>query len=489
MQMIVPILIGVALLVGFVALYLSRETWRVYHIVIGFFLLIANVLFLYLAARVLDTHRNWGTVIRQYETDYATEYTKHVALTGELDGRGEVIVDRDEKSSENWSIDDWKAELAEATYGRGRVLTGLVPKIDPATGVISATATQGGAVTLPAGSSVHVFVSQTPRERTLDYEESKIAITTPPIVRYIGPYIASNVEGNTITLTPVHPERLPKIDGPLVVYEVAPVDTHEAFAHLEDKVIDDLLPPVVPPEVVAQYLKDGESIPPKVADDPNNPDYNHIWRLVRFTKEHRSEALPAEKPAQPAQPPADPAAVDVTEQLPEEDATPIIREMKFQPGDEAYFDRQTAAELVKSGVGEYVEPGPNVVTHIYRRPLNDYPLAFREVRTELLATQVKLVEVQRQIEAIAKSIELAKQTVQLRQQESARLAHDLEKVQFEAETIQKLHDELVTGVKNAIGQIESLRKSISTNADELARLQLKAAQTINRRAAATAANR
>jgi hypothetical protein len=285
----------------------------------------------------------------------------------------------------------------------------------------------------------------------------------------------------------VHPERLPRIDGPLVIYEVAPVDTHEAFAHLEDKDFKPpLFPPVVPPEIVEQYLKDGQAIKdPKVADDPNNPDYNHIWRLVRFTKEHRSEALPAEKPAQPAQP-ADAAAAEVVEQLPEEDNKAIIREMKFQPGDEAYFDRQTAAELVKSGVAEYVESGDNVVTHIYRRPLNDYPLAFREVRTELLATQFKLAEAQRQIEAINKSIELAKQTQQLRQQESTRLAQDLEKVQFEAETIQKLHDALVTSVKNANDQIESLRKSISSHADALARLQLKAAQAIDRRAGATA---
>ena len=482
MQMIVPILIGVALLVGFVALYLSRETWRVYHIVIGFFLLIANVLFLYLAARVLDTHRQWGSEVRKYETQYATEHETFKKLTGELDGRGEVVVDRDEKSSEEWSIDDWKAELAEATYGRGRVL-GLVPKGVDEAGVITAQSLQPDA--LPTGSSVHVFFSRSNAlARTLPYEESKVTITTPPILGYVGNYIVSNVAGNLITLTPVHPERRVKIDGPLVIYEVAPVDTHEAFAHLTEQDIKQLLPAaVVPPEVVKQYLKDGESVPPKVADDPNNPDYNHIWRLVRFTKEHRSKALPAEEPAQP---PADAAAVDVAEQLPQEDATPIIREMKFQPGDEAYFDRQTAAELVKSGVAEYVEPGENVVTHIYRRPLNDYPLAFREVRTELLATQVKLAESQRQIEAINKSIELAKQTQQLRQQESARLAQDLEKVQFEVATIQKLHDTLVTSVKKALEQIQSLQQSIGAQADELSRLQLKAAQVIERRTASTA---
>jgi hypothetical protein len=82
----------VSFLVGFVAHYLRGETWRVYHIIIGFFLLIANVLFLYLASRVLDPNRQWGSEISKYETAYANEHETFKKLTGELDGRGEDAV-------------------------------------------------------------------------------------------------------------------------------------------------------------------------------------------------------------------------------------------------------------------------------------------------------------------------------------------------------------------------------------------------------------
>jgi hypothetical protein len=485
MQMIVPILIGVTILVALVALYMSRETWRIYHIVLGFFLLVANVLFLYLAGRALDTHRQWRSEVRKYETAYAQQYDQFKLLTGELDGRGDVVVKRAEKVTQKipWTIDDWKAELAEATYGRGRVLAGLVPKnVDPATGAITAAALQAEPVTLPAGSSVHVFQSQPPRERKLPYKGTEVVITTPPIVRFIGSYIVTTVTGNTINLAPVHPERPTKIDGPLVIYEVAPVDTHEAFAHLGPNDIK-LFPPTVPPAVVEHYLKDGKEVDPKVAEDPKNPDYKHIWRTVRFTKEYSSEAAKAEQPAQPAAPPAagDAADGEVGDQAPDAEGAVVTREMKFQPGDEAVLDRQTAADLVKAGVAENVN-------YVYRRPLNDYPVAFREVRAQLLATNVKSTELQRQIEATQKSIELAKQTEQLRQQEAARLSQDLEKFRFEAETIQKLHDALVTSVKDATDQIGSLKQSIDTQAEQLARLQLKAAEAIDRRTGATAAS-
>ena len=60
MQMILPIVAGVLILAGLVALFLSRDTWRVYHIIIGFFLLVANVAFFYLAARTLESGMHAG---------------------------------------------------------------------------------------------------------------------------------------------------------------------------------------------------------------------------------------------------------------------------------------------------------------------------------------------------------------------------------------------------------------------------------------------
>ena len=249
MQMILPILCGILILAGFVALFMSRETWRVYQIVLVLFLLLANAVFFYLGARTLYLHRAWRSEVAKYEQAYSAQEEQQRQLTGELDGRGEVIVDRHEKTNQKaaWTIDDWKAELAEAMYGRGRMLYNVrATKVDPATGAISAVVEQPDPVTLPKGSSVYVFQSQPPRERRLDYEGTQVTIATPSIVRYLGDYLVSNLNDRAMELLPIDAERKINVTGPLVIYELAPVDTHEAFAYLNEKEIRSLFPPTVP---------------------------------------------------------------------------------------------------------------------------------------------------------------------------------------------------------------------------------------------------
>jgi hypothetical protein len=482
MQMILPILCGILILAGFVALFMSRETWRVYQIVLVLFLLLANAVFFYLGARTLYLHRAWRSEVAKYEQAYAAQEDQQRQLTGELDGRGEVIVDRHEKTKQNapWTIEDWKAELAEAMYGRGRVLYNVrATKVDPATGAISAVVEQPDPVTLPKGSSVYVFQSQAPRERPLDYKGRPVTIATPPIVRYLGDYLVSNLNDRAIELLPVDAERKINVTGPLVIFELSPVDTHEAFAHLLPKEIRSLFPPAVPPEVVEQYVHDGK---PATPQDP--PD--QVWRRVRFKKEYAAKDDQA-RPA-PANPPPAGAGGAVDQPADETAAAVVPTKLTFQPGDEAILDPQTAQQLVESGTAEYVknDPDAGIYSHVYVRPLRDYPLAFREMRTQLLATNLKLGELARQIQAVQKSIELGKQTEQRRKEEAGRLAQDLEKFTFESATAKKFHDDLGEAVKTAYGQIGALKQSIGDRAQQLARLQLQAAEAIDRRT--TAAN-
>ena len=162
--------------------------------------------------------------------------------------------------------------------------------------------------------------------------------------------------------------------------------------------------------------------------------------------------------------------------------------MTFQPGDDAILDPKTAQQLVESGTAEYVqnEPDAGIYSHVYVRPLHDYPLAFREMRTQLLATNLKLAELSRQTQAIQKSIELGKQTEQRRKEEAGRLTQDLEKFTFESVTAKKFHDDLGEALKTAYGQIGALKQSIGDRAEQLARLQIEAAEAIDRRTSATA---
>jgi hypothetical protein len=494
MQMIPLIVGGVLILAAFVALFLSRDTWRVYHIVIAFFLLVANVLFFYLAARTLDTHRAWRSQVVKFEEMYGQLDQETNKLSGELDGRGEVIVDRHEKPAETpWSIPDWEAELAEAGYGRGRVLTTVgLPKLNPATGGMLVQA--GQPVTLAKDTLVYVFQSQPPSPRSIKYkgtgtETGEVTIASPPIVRYLGAFVMASVNGAEIDLVPLYPERRVEVKGPLVIFELPPVDTHKAFAHVSDDDIKKLLlSPPVPPEVVQQYLNDGDGI-----QDPAKAPKELVesaWRRVRFIKEHMikdPEFKPAAAPAAPAPAPAG----DEVAAEPAGDATsapdPLASgELRFQENDEAIFDPQTAEALVnKQKVATYVESRPEekIYSHVYMRRLNDYPAAFRNVRNELIATELSIAELDRQIKAVQESIKLAQESERVRKEEAAKRTADLEKLTFEAETMQKLHDAWTQSAKKAQDAVESLKQSIGSQADELARLLLQAAQATGLRAA------
>jgi hypothetical protein len=491
MQMILPIVAGVLILAAFIALFLSRDTWRIYHIIIGFFLLVANVVFFYLAARTLDTHRAWRSQVVKYEEMYGQLEQETRKLTGELDGRGEVIVDRHEKTKQEtpWSIHDWETELAEAGYGRGRVLTtaGLATE-DPATGNLMANVSEG--ITLPKDALLYVFLSRPAAERRKTYAGVEVPITSPEIVRYLGAYVVASANGPKIELAPLYPERRTGVKGPLVIFELPPVDMHKAFAHLSDSDFKDLLPtPPVPAEVVQQYLMDGDAVDP--AKVPKELAAN-VWRRVRFVKPHTlkdPEFKPAAAPAAPAPAPAgDEVTADPLVDSAGDAAAPdplASGELRFQPDDEAVLDPQTAEALVSTQVAQYVEsrPDESVHSHVYMRPLNDYPAAFRNVRNELISTQLAIAELDRQIKAVQDAIKLAQDTERVRKEEAARRTADLEKLTVEAQTMQKLHDAWVQSAKAAGDEVESLKQSIGSQAEQLARLQLQAAQATGQRAA------
>jgi hypothetical protein len=485
MDMILPILCGVFILAALVALFMSRTTWPIYQIVLVFFLLLANVAFFYLAAGALQIQREWRNEVQKYETAYAQQYDVYKKLTGELDGRSpEIVVNRQEK--EVWTIDDWKAELAEAMYGRGRVISTAVPKVDPASGALQAAAEV--AVTLPKDSTVYVFQTLPPRERSINYKGTSepVVIISPPIVRFVGAYVVTNVADRTIDLLPMNPEQKSNVNGPMMIYEVAPLDSHEAFAHLSEADIKALLAAPVPPEVVEQYLKDGK------AADPAKDAPEHVWRRVRFTKDYTLPSLGAGRdqgrPAPPAEAAA--AAADPAVEAPADAADQVTAtEITFRPEDQAIFDSAKAAELVNQGVAEYVQSQPEegIFSHVYMRPLVDYPAAFRDIRTQLIATNVKITDVEGQIAAIQRATQLAAQTEQVRKDEAERLKRDLAGFTYEATEMAKLHGAFDASVQQAHGQIATLAQSIAGQADELARLQLQAAQAAERRSTQPAA--
>ena len=66
---ILPIVLGLVLLGGIVALVLSRTTWRWYNITLVALSMLLAVLWFYLAARTLKMQQNWRSEVAQYEKD------------------------------------------------------------------------------------------------------------------------------------------------------------------------------------------------------------------------------------------------------------------------------------------------------------------------------------------------------------------------------------------------------------------------------------
>jgi hypothetical protein len=484
MSMILPILCGVLILGGFVALFLSRTTWPIYQIVLVLFLLLADAAFFYLAAGALHMHREWRSEVKKYEAAYAQQYALYKQLTGELDGKGEVVVDREEKLARemNWTVDDWKDELAAAMYGRGRVISiPAPPRVDQATGALQATAAE--AVTLPKDSTVYVFQTQPPRERRFVYKKTEVPIATPPIVRFVGTYIVTNVANNQVELAPLYAEQKTAVNGPLAIYELAPVDSHVAFAHLSEADIRSLLPDPVPPEIVEQYVKDGKPVA-----DPASEPAERVWRRVRFKKPYTVSEENAKRVVVPpiadrspaGAEPAGAEPVDGAAAEPAADpAQAVVKaELVLNADDQALLDPATAERLVMDGTAEYVpnQPEENIFSHVYVRPLVDYPSAFRAVRTQLIATNLKTGQVEGQLQSVQTATQHAQQTEKTRKEEAERLKKDLAGFTYEAQAMEKLHAAFETSVRNVHAQIGALAQSIFSQADELSRLQHRAAQ-------------
>ncbi len=349
--------------------------------------------------------------------------------------------------------------------GRGRVISlARLDKADPASGALSISVEQAEPLSLAKGAIVHVF------------EARSIAEQQAP-GRYLGPYQATAGAEKTLELSPLFPDLRPNPEprGPLTIFEIAPRDSHEAYAELTDQQIN-LILARLPQEARDRYLRDGDEA--KETDPPQD-----VWWQVKFKKAHSvpnpdAQAAGGDQAAAvDAAAAADPALDGGTG----EDAVVLdpanAKEFKFQEGDVALFNAQTAQSLITAGVADLQKK-------IYRRPLIDFSEAFRSLRLQIAEARATIAELERQNETIKGAITLAKQDIVTRNAEAARLQADLTEFKREADAIEAFAGTLKEHVETAQNRIVQLKQTITSSADELRRLQLRAAAEIDRRAPA-----
>jgi hypothetical protein len=443
MEYIVPGICGLLLILGLVAVVMSRSNWRIPQIVLSAFILIFSLAFFYLSARTLKTHENWEKEIKQFDDGIALAQNGDPAKDGK--GIPQLTDDRNEL----------KQQVAGAMAERGRVWEGASKdKVNPADGTIIASFGEppGG---LEPKSVVFVF-EQSDKEKGGQYLGEFTVVKADDKSKQVTIAPASTLVQRELNL-------IAASKGPWVFFEIMPVDSHSLFAEKDSNELKALLPDRDIPEAVREeYARDGK---PAKEGDPSD----RISVRVRFTK-----AWP-ESAAAPAAP-ADNAGGNVAA------APKAAAEASFRPGDVAYFDPDTAKDLVEGKkVAEYDTSDP-AKARIYVRRLHDYAQVFRETyrrRNELFAL---LAETKAQADRYATAVSQVKEDFQAAVVEKGGLTKDLAKFKSELDTVTAFQQSLEAKLAKTRATLSELFRSNLQLSAQLADAEKKAAAAIHRQA-------
>jgi hypothetical protein len=231
MELLVPILLGVIILASFFIAYLSAQSWPVYQVVLVVFVLLGGVVFFYLGARTLATHKSWGEKVALLEKQIQEEEQKRLELVGgdqNLTGQFQPGV-----------IPKLQRELEVLVSDRGGALYDVpVESVKDGTAQLTFKGPDHGLV---PNSVVFVFDQVAPAEGGRYLGEFKVvtAAENSPAVQ-----IAPN-----LPLTAAQAKRLATSKGPWTLYSTMPIDDAELFAGMDEATRGAL----VPKESLAEY--------------------------------------------------------------------------------------------------------------------------------------------------------------------------------------------------------------------------------------------
>ena len=224
MALVLEILLGAMILASFFVAYMSAKTWRIDQVVLLVFVFLAAVAFFYLGARTLATHRGWGQVIaqKQSELDALENQAKQLDEGGGQDASGKPLK----------GIRVLRQDLEKMAVERGGVLYD-----------VEVTGVKEGVVQLTFKTNDHGLVpntvlfvfDQTPVAEGGRYRgEFKVVALVPdsPTVQ-----VAPN-----LPLTPAEMQQLAGVKGPWTLYATMPIDDPATFASLDDQARAALLP-------------------------------------------------------------------------------------------------------------------------------------------------------------------------------------------------------------------------------------------------------
>ncbi len=224
MDLILPIILGLMILGSFFVAYMSAKTWQVYQVVLVVFIFVGTVVFFYMGARTLATHKAWGELVRRLDQETQTAQAQTIELLGgEQNAQGQAV---------EGIVPRLKQTLEVLVSNRGGVLYDVV--LD---GV------KDGVLQLTLKSADHGLVPDT-----------VFFVFDGPAVaeggRYLGEFkvVAAeagkpNVEiAANLPLTDSQLKRLAAAKSPLAMYSTMPIDNAALFADMDEAGRQALLP-------------------------------------------------------------------------------------------------------------------------------------------------------------------------------------------------------------------------------------------------------
>lgn len=421
---ILPIVLGLALLGGIVALVLSRTSWRWYNITLVALSMLLSVVWFYFAARTLKMQENWRTEVAQFEKDI-----------NELNKQNELLIRGNPQAEPPTpSLAQLKLSVEKMLQNRGRRWDKVGRKSVSPAGVIVATVDHPEPHGIEPKTILYVFDDAAAKDNG----------------HLLGEFEATAVAGQQVTLTPVLPLRPTQLqrlnakrNGPLVLYDVMPADSHEAFAELDEAARSAAFPSSVPAAVKQEYAKDQNA---PAADEKQT---DRIWRRVKALKDF-----------------------DVTRGQGKDKETQHVTQ-----GTELLLDPKSAQERIAAGEVEPVAENDKV----YMRPLRDYAHLYRDLNVQIDGLLRTTAEVDDRLATIAEAQRKVEKDIAYRNDEIAALKQDLGRFQGELDIMRK-H---VAALEQRIDETDRARRQMFASnqqlESQLSMLVHRAADEINRR--------
>jgi hypothetical protein len=421
---IVPIVVLVLLLAGFVFVYLSRETWRWYTITLTILIMISSVVWFYLAARALQTEAAWNKEIAQYQkTIVNIEKERDEALYG----------DPGAEPPANMTIAEQKVAVQKALQGRGRRWDRVERRAVAENGAITAFIEQPEQHGIEANSVLFVFDD----------------LPATDGGQFLGEFEVSAVNGQEVQLSPVSVLRPTQIERimknrrePLILYEIMPADSHEFFAELKEADRVSAFPDTVSEATKQEYLKDGK--PPEAGEMRED----RIWIRVKALKDFTITKGEGETQEQ--------------------------HEIKADT--ELVLDPKSAQERIAAGDVEAVPDGK-----VYVRELRDYVSLYRDINASIADRQRSINEVASQLAAVQESQRKLDADIAARAQEIEALKRDLDRFNIERQIIVKHVAAVEQEIQRTHAELRRLYLENKKKEAELTALIRQAADEINRR--------